>query len=140
MKRIRNELGYQGKLVLLLGRYGTGGGTAGKPEPVAENSALWTRKGLAEVAKVADGIGPALSHIVTGRKGEALQFTPLVKDAHDQKLVVHPYTLRADELPKYAATFEELCRIFFVEAGVDGAFSDFPDRASAFVRTLPSAR
>jgi glycerophosphoryl diester phosphodiesterase len=88
---------------------------------------------LAEGAKVTDGIGPALSHIVTGRTGDVLQFTALVKDAHAMKLVVHPYTLRADELPKYAASFEELCRIFFVEAGVDGAFSDFPDRAKAFV-------
>jgi glycerophosphoryl diester phosphodiesterase len=77
---------------------------------------------------------------VTGRTNGVLQITDLVKNAHDLKLEVHPYTLRADELPKYAPSLEELFRIFFVEAKVDGAFTDFPDRGSAFVRSLNKAK
>lgn len=131
VKRIRQELGYQGKLVQLLGSYSPGENADGKPAPAVNNDFLRTRSGLEELAKVTDGIGPALSHVVTGKAGGALQITDLVKNAHALKLVVHPYTLRADESPAYAASFEELCRIFFVEAGVDGAFTDFPDRARA---------
>jgi glycerophosphoryl diester phosphodiesterase len=122
--------------VQLLGKYSASESAAGKTEASVDNSNLRTRQGLEEVAKVADGIGPSLSHIVTGMTNGVLLITDLVKNAHALKLVVHPYTLRADELPKYAASFEELCRIFFVEAGVDGAFTDFPDRAGAFVRSL----
>lgn len=136
VKRIRNELGYRGRLLQLLGRYSAREGADGKPEPPTDNSNLQTREGLAEVAKVADGIGPALNHIVTGTTSGVLQITDLVKNAHALKLAVHPYTLRADELPKYAATFEELCRIFLVEVGVDGAFTDFPDRTTTFVRSM----
>jgi len=120
VKRIRQELGYKGRLVQLL--------------PAKDNKTLLTRQGLEELAKIADGIGPALSHVVAGMTNDVLQLTDLVKNAHDLKLAVHPYTLRADELPPYADSFEELCRIFFVEAGVDGAFTDFPDRARAFLR------
>jgi glycerophosphoryl diester phosphodiesterase len=47
---------------------------------------------------------------------------------------VHPYTLRADALPDYAASLEDLLRIFLIDAGVDGVFTDFPDRAVAFLR------
>ena len=137
VKRIRRELGYQGKLLQLLGRYSAGENAEGKADPVTDNSVLQTRHGLEEVAKVADGIGPALQHVVTGKINGVLQITDLVKNAHDLKLVVHPYTLRADELPKYALSFEELCRIFVVEGGVDGAFTDFPDRVGAWKRSTP---
>jgi glycerophosphoryl diester phosphodiesterase len=136
VKRIRHELGYQGRLVQLLGKYSAGESPAGKPEPVTDNDFLRTRQGLEEVAKVADGIGPALNHVVTSTTNGALRITDLVKNAHALKLVVHPYTLRTDELPRPGPSFEELCRIFFVEAGVDGAFTDFPDRCVAFLRAL----
>jgi len=54
--------------------------------------------------------------------------------AHDLKLEVHPYTLRADALPGFATSLEDLLGICFQQAGVDGAFTDHPDRAAAFVR------
>jgi glycerophosphoryl diester phosphodiesterase len=59
-----------------------------------------------------------------------------VKDAHAHKLAVHPYTVRVDELPKTVVSVEELHRLLFIEAGVDGVFSDFPDQTVAFVRTI----
>jgi glycerophosphoryl diester phosphodiesterase len=59
-----------------------------------------------------------------------------VKDAHTHRLAVHPYTVRADELPKGSKSLGDLHRLIFTEAGVDGVFSDFPDRTVAFVRAL----
>jgi glycerophosphoryl diester phosphodiesterase len=60
-----------------------------------------------------------------------------VADAHAVGLVVHPYTFRADSLPAYAGSLEELLEIFFVRAGVDGVFTDFPDRVVQFLASRP---
>ncbi|MBM3860302.1 MAG: glycerophosphodiester phosphodiesterase [Verrucomicrobia bacterium] len=129
VKRIRSELGFQGKLVQLLGRYSSGDTAA------VDNDFLRTRQGLEEIAKVADGIGPSVSHVVTGKSGDLFQVTDLVKNAHALKLAVHPYTVRADDLPKCATSLEELCCILLFDLGVDGLFTDFPDRCIA-VRNL----
>ena len=129
VKRIRGELRYQGRLVQLI---------ADAPQHGSATDHAWlqTRAGLAEVAKVADGIGPSLGMIVRGRDGGALQVTDLVKDAHALGLEVHPYTFRADALPAWAGSFDELLRAFLVDAGVDGIFTDQPDKGVAFVRAL----
>lgn len=132
VKRIRNELGYRGRLVQLIGENNAGEAT--------DFDRLRTRPGLEEVAKVADGIGPSIQQVVAGRSAGALKVTDLVKNAHELKLEVHPYTLRADALPEYAASLEELFRIFLIEVGVDGVFTDHPDRGVAFVRSLDKGR
>jgi glycerophosphoryl diester phosphodiesterase len=126
VKRLREELGYQGRLILLLG-----------DKPGADNTDyahFKTKAGLAEAAKVADGIGPSISHIATGQTKATIQITDLVRDAHALKLEVHPYTARADVLPAYAASVEEVLDALFRRAGVDGVFTDHPDRAAAFLR------
>lgn len=128
VKRLREELGYQGRLIQLLGDKRGSDGT--------DYEFLKTRAGLEEIARVADGIGPALQHVVTGKTRATLKITDLVKNARDMKLEVHPYTARADALPGYAASLEELFEVFFRQAGVDGIFTDFPDRGAAFLRTL----
>jgi glycerophosphoryl diester phosphodiesterase len=130
-KRIRHELGFRGKLVQLLGE------NDWAEAPDVDYAALQTKEGLAAIADVADGIGPWLRHVVTGadHRGRPL-ITDLVENAHAHGLAVHPYTFRADALPDYADSLEEALRIFLVEAGVDGVFTDFPDRAVAFLRGM----
>jgi glycerophosphoryl diester phosphodiesterase len=126
VKRIRQELGYQGRLILLLG-----------DKMGADNTDFGyfkTKAGLAEVAKVADGIGPSLQAIATGKTKATVKITDLVRDAHALKLQVHPYTARADELPAYAASVEDVFEALYRQTGVDGMFTDFPDRAVAFLR------
>jgi glycerophosphoryl diester phosphodiesterase len=129
-RRIRGELGYRGKLIQLLGENDWG------EAPGVDYDTLRTKEGLAEIAKVADGIGPWANQIVTGVDASgAVRMTDLVENAHAQGLAVHPYTFRADALPGYADSLEDQLRIFLVDAGVDGVFTDFPDRAVAFVRS-----
>jgi glycerophosphoryl diester phosphodiesterase len=128
-RRIRGELGWRGRLVQLLGENAWG------EAPDVDYDALRTRDGLAAIAKVADGIGPSMQQVVTGvDAGGRPLVTDLVAHAHALGLAVHPYTLRADALPDYADSLEEALRIFLVDAGVDGVFTDFPDRAVAFLR------
>ena len=63
-----------------------------------------------------------------------LHLTGLVRQAHELNLKVHTYTLRADRLPAYVSTFEELLNIFFKELQVDGVITDFPDQAVEYLR------
>ena len=82
---------------------------------------------MVEVAEFADGIGPELSAIVSGKSKADRKVTDFVKNAHAAKLVVHPYTLRADDLPKFADSMDDALGTLFTEARIDGLFTDFPD-------------
>lgn len=119
VKRLRRELQWDGRLLQLYGGWFGEDGT--------DYLRLRTPDGLAEVAAVADGIGPAISAIISGSVAESRVISDLVKDAHGCNLAVHPYTARRDELPKSVRGFEDLLIALFDEAGVDGVFSDFPD-------------
>lgn len=118
-QRIRGELGWKGNLLLLLGSGGKR--PDGQPDP------WFTPAGLAEAAKTVDGVGPSLHAIVTGTSPADRVITDFVKHAHAAGLVVHPYTLRADELPKFFASMEDAEDVLFNQAGIDGLFTDFPD-------------
>ena len=123
-QRLRGELGYEGRLVQLIGE------NDWKEAPDVDFDALKTREGLAAIAKVADGIGPWIPQVMSGKdKGSV---TSLVADAHGLGLKVHPYTARADSLPKWAGSFDELLQAVLVTAGADGIFTDFPDKAVAW--------
>ncbi len=113
IKRLRGELAWKGKLVMLMG-----GG---------DSNPLTTDAGLADLAKIIDGIGPPISSYVTGKSPAERKTTDLAARARKAGLVSHPYTLRADELPKCVSSVDELLRALFDEAKVDGLFTDFPD-------------
>ena len=59
----------------------------------------------------------------------------MVREAHQANMEVHPYTFRLDSgrVPAYASDFEDMLDIFYNKAGVDGVFTDFPDRAVKFL-------
>ncbi len=121
--RIRHQLKSNLPLVQLIGRNEGG-------DPV-DYDAMRTRRGLKRIAEYADGIGPSLEHLVrTGAAGDR-ETTDLIENAHALGLVVHPYTLRADSLPEFASSFDDLTG-FLINAGVDGVFTDFPDRLVKF--------
>ena len=82
----------------------------------------------------ADGIGPWMNQLVTGVdfSGKA-QITDLLKIARNNDLLIHPYTFRADRLPSYTSSFDELLDFFFQEVGVEGIFTDHPDQAVRYL-------
>ena len=126
LRRLRKELGCRLRLVQLLAenRWGMS---------EADYDAMKTPAGLRGVATYADGIGPWIGQMLTGTDGEGRpELSSLVADAHRAGLVVHGYTLRHDALPSGVSDFPELLRILFQEAGMDGAFTDSPDRVPAF--------
>ncbi len=95
---------------------------------------LRTPAGLALVAEYAEGIGPWFKQIYLGKDASGrAQLSELVAQAHAAGLLVHPYTLRRDELPQGVESFDELLDIIIRQAGVDGLFTDFPDTVRAYL-------
>ncbi len=105
---------------------------------------LLTPKGLADIAKYADGIGPWKPQVMRLKSspytagdglGAVNRVTPtsLISDAHAAGLFVHVYTFRNEK--KYlAGAYNGDPRaeyLAFFNAGVDGVFSDFSNTAVA---------
>lgn len=90
---------------------------------------------MKEIASYADGIGPDY-HMLIDEKSKVghITLTGMVKEAQQNKMVVHPYTVRADQLPDYATDVNQLYDILYNKAGVDGLFTDFPDKAVVFLK------
>ncbi|MET8741577.1 glycerophosphodiester phosphodiesterase [Streptomyces sp. NPDC004728] len=111
--------------------------TSGDPRTVAD---LVKPEGLKWLASFAQGIGPTLDLVIPkDASGRLTAPTTLVKDAHAQGLVLHPYTMRNENsfLPAdfrrgtdptaYGDAFGAF-RTYFA-TGIDGIFSDNPDTA-----------
>ncbi|RLQ23450.1 glycerophosphodiester phosphodiesterase [Seongchinamella sediminis] len=97
--------------------------------------AMRTPEGIARVATYASGIGPWIPQVV--RSGErGLEATGLAALARRHSLLVHPYTLRSDQLPEGVTHPDQLHQALFQQAGVDGLFTDFPDLTRAYLDGL----
>jgi glycerophosphoryl diester phosphodiesterase len=98
---------------------------------------MFTAQGMAQVGAYADGFGPDKSLLIDPESPAGqLKISELVSLAHASGMQVHPYTFRADagQVPAWADSYEAMLEAFFFEAGIDGAFTDFPDRAVNFLR------
>ena len=114
-RRIRFELKSDLKLIQLLEGYHS------------ENK-------LKEIAEYADGVGPWFQTIIKGKDNNGhFIITDFVKNAHKQSLLVHPYTFRKDSFPEYFENFNQLLEVGLFIANFDGIFTDFPDKAVAFL-------
>jgi glycerophosphoryl diester phosphodiesterase len=115
LERVKVELGCELPLIQLV-------------EPGAAHAALLTPAGLDAVARYAHGLGPHYSQLIDGTTKRP-RATELGRLARERGLHVHAYTFRRDDLPSYASTLDELLDLAFVDARVDGVFSDHPDVA-----------
>jgi len=128
VKRLRDEIlpeaGIDLKLVMLVG-------------DDEEYQWMFNESGMQEVGRYADGFGPDKSLLIAPDSAPGnLRISNLVALAHANGMQVHPYTFRTDEgqVAEWAGSFEDMLDAFFFEAGIDGAFTDFPDRAVNFLR------
>ena len=147
-KRIANQLmpamGMDLKLVQLMAETSwneTMVYTRGKASPYNYDW-MFEPGAMAEIAKYADGIGPWKPFLVDDKSTkDNLVITSMMTDAKKAGLEVHPYTFRADKgrIPTYADNFEDMLDIFLNKVGVDGVFTDFPDKAVQFVKESEKA-
>ena len=121
VKRVRSELGWKGNLIMLLG--------GSKGVDGTDFNRLKTDDGLKELSGVVEGIGPSLADIIS----KDASVTDLITRAHAVGLLVHPYTLRADALPKGVKDMRQAAELIFRNARADGLFTDHPDQV---IKTL----
>lgn len=111
--------------------------TAGDPRTVTD---LVTPAGLKWIASYAQGIGPTLDLVIPKDASGALTTpTTLVADAHRAGLVLHPYTIRNENIflpanfrkgtdPNAYGDVFGAFKTYFA-TGIDGVFSDNSDTA-----------
>jgi glycerophosphoryl diester phosphodiesterase len=128
LRRIRDELGSELKLIQLIGDNSWG-------ESDADYDRLRRPETLRQLARVVDGIGPWLPQCFVMAAGRP-QASGLVAAAQRAGLAVHPYTVRADSLPEGFGTHDDLVRFCADQLGVDGLFSDFPDLTRRAIDTV----
>ncbi|MBY6063212.1 glycerophosphodiester phosphodiesterase [Pseudidiomarina sediminum] len=117
VQRLRNEVGLKTGLVQLLGEASWG-------NPESDYAWLQTAEGLAEIAKVAQGVGPWHRQLYDPRTQEVSAFA---KQAKQQGLLIHPYTVNFDNAPE-GMSFAELEQVLFEQVKVDAVFTDYADR------------
>jgi glycerophosphoryl diester phosphodiesterase len=91
-----------------------------------------------DIAKYASGTGP-IKDIFSPVTPAAYAFArSLVDQAHALRLAVHPYTFRADSgiLPPFNGNFEDEETYFYLCLGMDGLFSEFPDRSRQTINAV----
>lgn len=121
LKRARNDLGSDLKLVQLIGENSW-------KESTTDYDYLQTPEGLKEIAGFADGIGPWLPQVIEINRNGLFDISDLVDSAHQLGLFVHAYTLRADQLPPELAGMQAAVEILLERTGLDGVFTDHPDQ------------
>ena len=130
LRRIRHQLGCRLKLVQLIGE------DDWSPEPT-DFAALRTKQGLAMLSGTVDGVGPWFNRLYKLRRRDGrISDSGFVTRAHEQGLVVHPYTFRSDALPPGFTSFDELLDFSINELALDGLFTDFPDQVFRFLRRI----
>lgn len=108
----------------------------GKLEPY-DYDWMYQEGGMQRIATYADGIGPWKPMVIEDSSTrDDIKVTPMVEEAHAQGLIVMPYTFRLDEgrIPDWASDYDDMLRAFFVDAKVDGVFTDYPDRAVQWLK------
>ena len=145
LKRIRNELepkmGVDLKLVQLIAYTKWNETEEQQPDGKWVNYSYdWMLEpgAMEKIAQYADGIGPDYHMLIADSSTNGhIIINGIVKEAHEHHLEVHPFTVRADQLPPYAKDVNELYDALYRQADVDGLFTDFPDKAVSYLHSHP---
>lgn len=127
VQRLRSQLGWQGRLVQLIGNGKTGSGES-------DFESMKTEEGLKQLSTVVDAVGPDIRVIIRGETIAARKLSDFIQLAHRHGLQVHPFTARADALPSAVDSLDQLHQLLLVDAEADGLFTDFPDRTAEFIQ------
>lgn len=120
LRRLRNEFGWKGRLMMIY--------SGGKPGPDGSDyDALATADGLKDLASFVDGVFPNLPRVVTWDQQGKPQASDFTQAAHHAGLRVITGVVRRDDLPKNCPSVAALHEALFNVAGVDDVCTDFPD-------------
>ena len=93
---------------------------------------------MKDISSYADAISPDY-HMVFEKNGDnkEVKVADFINAAHQNKLKVIPFSVLADRLPEYAHSVNDLYSMLYNKSGVDGVFTDFPDKAASFLNKHP---
>lgn len=115
LRRLKKETGTELRLTQLMGR--------------DTDPNRLSREALIGVRDYATALGPNYRlALATGSEGQPVA-SPLVRDAEDAGLELHPYTFNHTQLPDGVADLETLLLLAYEELRADAVFCDFPDVA-----------
>jgi len=90
---------------------------------------------MPRIRAYADAIGPDY-HDLVRVESHVVASNGMAAAAHDAGLLVAPWALRADQLPPWALSMNDVLEVLIGQVGVDSVTTDFPDIARAFVDRL----
>ena len=93
-------------------------------------------KGLKEIKLYATGLGSHYHAMLRKDKNNQWKRSNLANKAKEHGLLLHPYTLRVDQVPDEFSSFDELVSVLVNEVEVDGFFSDFTDQTKQAIAKL----
>jgi glycerophosphoryl diester phosphodiesterase len=96
-----------------------------------------SEKGIAELSKYVQGIGPKLDLVMELDNSKILK-SNLVLLAKKYDLQIHAYTHRSDDLHYYFSNDDEFFKTIFLDIEVDGIFTDFANTALKHAKSLKS--
>lgn len=130
LKRLRDEFKAKMPLVALIAENSW-------KESSIDYDYYQTKKGIKELSSYVNGIGPYLLQLFTLEETKSgktkVKKTKIVEWAHENGLVVHPFTHRSDQMGSIKddkTYFQFIYRLL----EVDGIFSDFGDAALKYSR------
>jgi len=90
---------------------------------------------LSRIAVFAKGIGPSLDLLATRGTNNEIVSSGLVEAARKEGLMVHPYTVRKNQQPRWSTSLDETHRFMIDQLKVDGFFTDYPDLGRAAIQS-----
>ncbi len=120
LKRLRAELGWQGRLMMILSskKLGADG---------SDYDQLSTADGLRELAEFADGVFPSLDRVVSWNDHGEPIISAFTADARQAGLRVITGVVRQDDLPKHCPSVDAYHQAVIGKARVNDICTDFPD-------------
>ena len=90
---------------------------------------------MSSIAVFAKGIGPSLDLLASRDANNEIVSSGLVEAARKSGLLVHPYTVRKHQQPRWSTSLDETHRFLVDQVKVDGFFTDYPDLGREAVRS-----
>ena len=97
-------------------------------------------KALQEIKSYSVGIGPSLNNILFKDHDQMIKKTLLAQFAQSEKLLLHPWTARKDDLPTWAVSFDDLIEKLVKNSQIDGIFTDFTDLTKSLIEAYTSSK
>ncbi len=89
---------------------------------------------MKSIALYSKGVGPSLELLASRNENNEIVSTGLVEAARQSGLLIHPYTVRKHQQPRWSKSIDETHRVLINQLKVDGFFTDYPDLGRTAVK------